>query len=91
MLPLARREVHRLDDFNYLLHGEQVALLRADHSASVRNRAAHMDTARAYAMRIASHRLPYRTPRRNEPATFDPGIFGVNATIAVRLNRKAGL
>jgi hypothetical protein len=59
-----------MDDLNYLLHREQVALLRAQLAASSESRCAHEGLARAYGVRIRDHRAPYRTPLMDGTATF---------------------
>lgn len=66
-----------MDDLNYLLHREQTELLFAAHAANGERKAAHMDVARAFSVRIASHALPYRTPSSTGAVRFNPGSFGV--------------
>lgn len=59
-----------MDDLNYLLHREQVSLLRAQLAASSESRCAHQGLARAYGVRIREHRAPYRTPLTDGTAAF---------------------
>ena len=65
-----------MEDLNFLLHREQVELLRAASAVCRSSRASHRGLARAYASRIADHRHPYRTPDAYGAGPFHPGRFG---------------
>ncbi|EQA97005.1 hypothetical protein L485_23305 [Sphingobium baderi LL03] len=43
-------------DVNYLLHRQQVSLIRAEKSRSAAGRAAYEDLARSYGERVAAYR-----------------------------------
>jgi hypothetical protein len=70
-----------LEDLNYLLHREQVEIIRARKAANVSAKAAHRALARAYARRIDGHRLSYRTPQDDGSKSFDPGRFGASGAL----------
>ena len=77
-LPLAHGNLH-LEDLNYLLHREQIALINAAASTCTPSRSSHMLMARGYAKRIAAHRLPYRSTKVCGGVDYDPAGFGANA------------
>lgn len=47
-------------DVNYLLHRQQVSLIRAQRAASPESRAAHLGLARAYRERVEAYRIGNR-------------------------------
>lgn len=77
-----------MEDFNYLLHREQTELLLSANASSFAARSAHMDMALGYAVRISSHRIPYRTPRPSGAIAFNPGKFGAASRPAAKLFRR---
>lgn len=77
-----------MEDFNYLLHREQTELLLAANASSFAARSVHMELALGYAVRISSHRIPYRTPRPSGGVAFNPGKFGAASRPTAKLFRS---